>query len=298
MLPPNTDFYDEKCPETEKLAVYKTSPDVYIGPFEITTQSQTPIKVGEKIVLNFLIPIGFLNLSGPKFYELYYGDTFQLTENISDITAPLEVIYDSPGSIWPKLTARNENGTITGSASLELMIYETITGADLVLKCPPVVVLGVIFVCQLIASKGSHLQGNVYFANEWQDSFALPEAHYDWIGLTPRRNNDRFINYVTNNLVITGNQARYSGTITTIQVHARLPGDITFYMYRAKLIAAGWQSIKLLPAWIVQPGDRIGFTNAGGGSIHCAPSDSYEPEDLESLTLFSGINGSFVFKVI
>lgn len=46
--------------------------------------------------------------------------------------------------------------------------------------------------------------------------------------------------------------------------------------------------------WTIQSGDRIGFTSILAGSIGCAPSSSYEADDLETLTTFSGTNGSSV----
>ncbi|CAH8872335.1 unnamed protein product [Trichobilharzia szidati] len=366
ILPPDSQLYDINCLGIEREDVYNVSQDAFVGPFEITTQNQTVNQAGNKIALNFVIPTEFLNLPGPKIYEFYYGDTVKILENISDINAPLEVVYHSPGAVWPTLKARNQDSTVTGSASLELMIYEVVTSENLIFSCPAMVVRGQLFMCQLTVSKGSHLQGTVNFTDEWQDSFALPEGPYDWIGMPPRRSNDIFINYNTNKLIITGSQARYSGTISTIQINARISSDVTFYLlrvqcttgiynfelntcsltstasvvcdadqvfsglvrdcvkvsatdcgslrnlkldtpqtvenydyqivniYTAKSVAVGWQSIVLPSVWNVQSGDRIGFTSTIDGSIGCTPSDIYEADDLESLTIFSGVNGSSV----
>ncbi|VDQ00401.1 unnamed protein product [Trichobilharzia regenti] len=167
------------CMDVERVDVYNVSQDAFIGPFEITIQNQTVNQAGNKITLNFVIPTEFLNLPGPKIYEFYYGDTVQILENISDINAPLEVVYHSPGAVWPTLKARNQDSTVTGSASLELMIYEVVTPENLMLSCPAMVLRGQFFICQLTVSKGSHLQGTVKFTDEWQDSFALPEEEMD-----------------------------------------------------------------------------------------------------------------------
>ncbi|CAH8676554.1 unnamed protein product [Schistosoma rodhaini] len=356
----------------------------------ITTTELTVRQVGDKISINFVIPTEFKNLPGVKVYEFDYGDTIQTTENISDITIPLVISYNSPGPVWPTLRARNEDGTIvsafnynrkcsqmysdsagtkyndTGSASLALMIYELITPADITFNCPIIVMGRSVFTCQLNCNKGSHIQGTVSFANDWQDAISLPEPNYDWIGLPPKRTTDTFISYNTNKLIITGSQARYDGTISTIQIHALLLTDVTFYLlrvqctsgmynfetngcsltnnrsvtctanqvfsgllrdcvnisssdcgslrqlkldkpitvenynyqvigiYTVKLTVLGWQSIKLPSVWTIQSGDRIGFTSILAGSIGCAPSTSYEADDLETLTTFSGTNGSSV----
>ncbi|CAH8578611.1 unnamed protein product [Schistosoma turkestanicum] len=367
-LPPSTELFNATCLYSEMVAVYQIEPNVFIGPFEVTTDNVTIRQIGDEIPINFKIPIEFRNLPGIKVYEFDYGDTIQTTENISDITAPLVVSYNAPGPVWPTLKGRNENGTITGSASLALMIYELITPDDITLKCPLIVMRGSMFTCQLNCNKGSHIQGTVSFANDWQDAISLPEPNFDWIGLPPKRMKDKLINYSTDKLIITGSQARYDGTISTIQIHSLILTDITFYllrvqcttgvynfetndcsvtssrsvtctqdqvfsglvrdcvsisssdcgnlrqlkldkpttvesydyqivgMYTVKLTVLGWQSIKLPSVWTVQSGDRIGFTSAVAGSIGCALSGSYEADDLETLTTFSGTNGSSVLS--
>ncbi|KAK4476287.1 hypothetical protein MN116_001490, partial [Schistosoma mekongi] len=366
-LPPSSELYNLTCPDSANVAVYASQPAAYLGPFEITTQNQTTIQVGEKIFINFVIPTAFQNLPGVKIYEFDYGDSIQVTENISSITVPLVISYNSPGPVWPTLKARNQNGTITGSASLALMIYEAPTQGDSILNCPLLVMQGSVFTCQFTCNKGSHLQGTLSFANDWQEAISLPEPNYDWIRLPPRRMSDKFTNYATNNLIITGTQARYGGTISTIQIHAVLLTKVTFYLlrvqctvgtynfeingcssatnhsitcatnqifsglvrdcvnvsstdcgnlrqlkldsptivenynylvvgiYAVELTVLGWQSITLPSVWIVEPGDRIGFTSLISGSIGCASSGPYEAKDLESLTAFSGTNGSVLF---
>ncbi|CAH8632375.1 unnamed protein product [Schistosoma intercalatum] len=367
-LPPDTELYNSSCLYSETVTVYRTDSNVYIGPFVITTTDLTVKQVGDTISINFVIPTEFKVLPGVKVYEFDYGDSLQTTENISDITIPLVISYNAPGPVWPTLRARNQDGTITGSASLALMIYELITPADITLKCPLLVMSGSVFTCQLNCNKGSHIQGAVSFANDWQDTISLPEPNYDWIGLPPKRMKDTMINYNTNKLIITGSQARYDGTISTIQIHALLLTDVTFYLLRVQctggmynfetnscsstnnrsvtctadqvfsglvrdcvnisssycgnlrqlkldkptivenydyqvigiytvtLTVLGWQSIKLPSVWTIQSGDRIGFTSILAGSIGCAPSSSYEAGDLETLTTFSGTNGSSVLR--
>lgn len=46
------------------------------------------------------------------------------------------------------------------------------------------------------------------------------------------------VNYNTNKLIITGSQARYDGTISTIQIHALLLTDVTFYVSCIYFISA------------------------------------------------------------
>ncbi|GAA51571.1 polycystin-1 [Clonorchis sinensis] len=202
-----------------------------------------------------------------RTYKIYFGDFIGRTEVISDVSLPLKVQYNRPGSNWMTLYQEDTSGTVIctadkihsdrnitnefmvkhilnaffflqlGAGGLGIMSIQQISSSDLTLECPKIVLQNFPVWCKATVDAGSHLYGTMRFGTQKQEPFSITADSGSWIRMSASRLNADSQPCPVEKFLVSGTSARYPGRLSEIDFYATATGSFKLILLRVKCSA-------------------------------------------------------------